>query len=324
MHRYGPEQEPAALGELLVTGPFHDALHAAILARGLTLDRLQSRLAERGTPVSRAALSHWQSGRSRPEREVSMQALVNLEHILGVPPRSLLRLLDPPRPRGRRIGGEPSTFEEVFRNDRLVLDALGRFGPDWDNHLVNVSFHDRVAVGADGAVLKVWCRRVMRASADGPDRIIVLYRSEAGVTPKLSSLRGCAMGSVFSDPQRPGVIIAELLTGRPLRRAEHMVFEYEVDFGASPVTDSRWEKRFDRPLQEYVLEIVFDPANPPMRCVQYRASDTEPDDLTERAIALDSFTRACTVATDLARGRLGMRWSWEDGASSGSVPKPRG
>lgn len=322
MHRYRVDQEAPALAGLLATGPFHHALHAAILARGLTLDRLQSRLAERGTPVSRATLSHWQSGRSQPEREVSMQALVNLEQILGLPPRALALLLDPPRPRGRRAGGEPSTFEEVFRNDRLVLDALGRFDPDWSKDLVNVSFHDRVEVGADRAVRHVWCRRVMRAVADGPDRIIVLYRSEAGVIPKLSSLRGCRMGSVFSDPQQPGVVIAELLVGQRLRQGEHMIFEYEVDFGASPVTDARWEKRFDRHLQEYVLEVLFDPADPPARCIQYRASDAEPGDAAERAVAVDSFTRACIVATDLGRGCLGMRWSWAVGADGRPGPEP--
>jgi hypothetical protein len=322
MNRYAadhatPGHVPPDLANLLVTGPFHNALHGAIAARGLTLDRLQSRLAEHGTPVSRATLSHWQSGRSQPEREVSMQALGNLERILGVPHHALLQLLEPPRPRGRRSGGDPLAFEEVFHNDSLVLEALGRFAPDWSRELVNVSFHDRVEVRADGAVHSAWCRRVMRATADGPDRIVVLYRSEAGAIPRLSALSGCVLGRSFSDAQLPGVVIAELLVGQPLRQGEHMILEYEVEFDGSPITDSRWEKRFDRPIREYVLEIVFDAARPPARCVQYRASDADadPDDVDERVVPLDSFARASTVAVDFGKGLLGMRWDWAPAAA---------
>lgn len=307
-----PDHAASALANLLVTGPFHHALHGAIVARGLTLDRLQSRLAERGTPVSRATLSHWQSGRSQPEREVSMQALGNLERILGVPHHALLQLLDPPRPRGRKSGGEPLAFEEVFHNDDLVLQALDRFAPDWSRDLVNVSFHDRVEVRADGAVHSAWCRRVMRATADGPDRIVTLYRCEAGAIPRVTALSGCVLGRSLSDAQLPGVVIAELLIGQPLRQGEHMILEYEVEFVDSPITDARWEKRFDRPIREYVLEVVFDAAKPPVRCVQYRASDADadPDDIAERVVALDSFTRASTVAVDIGKGLLGMRWDW--------------
>lgn len=308
-------QDAPALAELLVTGPFHGALHAAILARGLTLDRLQHRLAAAGTPVSRATLSHWQSGRSQPEREVSLQALLNLEGILGVPPRALARLLDAPRRRGRRSGGEPLGFEEVFHNDRVVLEALDRFAPDWSRDLVNVSFHDRVEVGVDTAVRRVWCRRVLRAAADGPDRVVVLYHSDTGVAPALTALRGCAAGRVLIDAQLPGVIIAELLIGQPLRQGEHMILEYEVEFGAAPIADTCWEKRFDRPIREYGLEVAFDPARLPARCVRYQASGADLEQVTERVAALDRFGRAHTVAVDFGRGRLGLRWDW-----TGAVP----
>ncbi|HWD04127.1 MAG TPA: transcriptional regulator [Amycolatopsis sp.] len=89
------------LGRLLETGPFADALRAAIRARGLGLDRIRYRLRARGTSLSLATLSHWQSGRCRPERPESLMALRNLEDILHVPPHSLRRLLGPPRSRGQ-------------------------------------------------------------------------------------------------------------------------------------------------------------------------------------------------------------------------------
>ncbi|WP_410648581.1 transcriptional regulator [Amycolatopsis sp. cmx-4-54] len=94
--------EGRELRRLLDTGPFADALRAAIRARGLGLDRIRYRLRGRGCSVSLATLSHWQSGRCRPERPESLLVLKNLEEVLGVPPGSLSRLLGPPRGRAAR------------------------------------------------------------------------------------------------------------------------------------------------------------------------------------------------------------------------------
>lgn len=81
------------LHTLLETGPFALALRTAIRVRGLGLERIQYRLRRRGVPVSLATLSHWQSGRSRPDRPNSFAALAVLEQILRVPSGALLRLL---------------------------------------------------------------------------------------------------------------------------------------------------------------------------------------------------------------------------------------
>ena len=94
------EQAERELGRLLEVGPFAEALRAAIRARGLGLERIRYRLRGRGTSLSLATLSHWQSGRCRPERPESLQALEYLEEILRVPEGSLRRLLGPPRSRG--------------------------------------------------------------------------------------------------------------------------------------------------------------------------------------------------------------------------------
>ena len=93
--------EQAELSRLLAAGPFDVALRAAIRARGLGLDRIRYRLRGKGTTVSLATLSHWQSGRCRPERPESLEALRNLEEILNVPDGSLSKLLGPPRARSR-------------------------------------------------------------------------------------------------------------------------------------------------------------------------------------------------------------------------------
>jgi transcriptional regulator with XRE-family HTH domain len=89
------------VGLLLETGPFEAALRAAIRARGLGLERIRYRLRGRGVSISLATLSHWQSGRCRPERPESLHALEHLEEVLGVPTGSLTHLLGPPRSRAK-------------------------------------------------------------------------------------------------------------------------------------------------------------------------------------------------------------------------------
>ncbi|WP_214110523.1 hypothetical protein [Acrocarpospora catenulata] len=119
----GTERE---LAVLLRTGPFERALRAAIAARGLSLERLHVRLAERGTHVSLASLSNWQRGRSRPERSSSLAAVGELEIILGLPTHSLVTLLGPRRPRGRWLGDDPSAQREELRGivESLADDEL--------------------------------------------------------------------------------------------------------------------------------------------------------------------------------------------------------
>lgn len=80
---------------------FASELRAAIKESGLSLDRIQVRLQQRGVPVSVTALSYWQSGKRQPERDRSIAAVHALEEILGRPRGALVSLLKPPRPRGQ-------------------------------------------------------------------------------------------------------------------------------------------------------------------------------------------------------------------------------
>jgi hypothetical protein len=108
-------------------GPFEVALAALIDRSGLTLDRVRDRLAERGVHVSRATLSYWRQGRSRPERAASLDAVTALEELFGLPNASLLKLLGPRRPRGPRAA-RPGTV--IGRSELWPPAAplLSRFG----------------------------------------------------------------------------------------------------------------------------------------------------------------------------------------------------
>src|SRR5690242_15148249 len=100
----------------VTAGRFSPALRAAIQASGLSLNRIQYRLAERGLVVSSATLSYWQSGRRRPTRQESVLVVRTLEEVLRVPEGTLTGLLEPPGTR-RRPGPRPGALVEALWRD---------------------------------------------------------------------------------------------------------------------------------------------------------------------------------------------------------------
>src|SRR4051812_1528119 len=87
------ESTGPTLDVLLTTGPFDAALRAAVRARGLTLERLRAHLARRGVPIALSTLSDWQHGKRRPSVAGSLRAVLALEDVLGLPPKTLVRLV---------------------------------------------------------------------------------------------------------------------------------------------------------------------------------------------------------------------------------------
>ncbi|MET9105661.1 hypothetical protein ABZX29_03620, partial [Streptomyces zhihengii] len=83
----------ADLARVLNTGPFHQALRAALSVRGLPLQRVQHHLAHRGIKVGVTSLCYWQQGARRPRRPESLRAVRALEEVLELPAQSLIRLL---------------------------------------------------------------------------------------------------------------------------------------------------------------------------------------------------------------------------------------
>src|SRR5436309_1108793 len=121
------------LARLLAGGPFPEALRAAIKGSGLSLDRIQHRLRLRGVNISVATLSYWQSGRRRPERPESLDALRHLEAVLRVPPNALTALLGPPRPRGRRRRtGRQLAMDALWTSNEGLPGLLARIDTSFD------------------------------------------------------------------------------------------------------------------------------------------------------------------------------------------------
>lgn len=303
---------PAHLTRLLRTGPFPEALRAAISARGLSLDRIQDRLRRRGSTVSSATLSSWQSGRNRPERPSSLAALAALEDVLRLPQGALASLLGPPRPRGRWLpaGAARPGIAEVWPSWNDVAGALDMVDTRWDNSLTRLSCHTRLELDDTGLERSKWSRQLLRADCDGPDRWITIYRlGRPGAPPVVRAAGTCRTGRVVEVPES-GLVVAELLFEQPLARGDTIIVEYTLEHRAPQPTSTHIESTLHVPVREYVLEVHFDPAKLPASCHSYRTADLESRP-QERLLRVDSAGSAHAVALAAGPCRFGIRWAWD-------------
>ncbi|MEV6520682.1 hypothetical protein AB0M43_01905 [Longispora sp. NPDC051575] len=307
--RAGQEELAVALR----TGPFGRALRAAISARGLGLQRIQARLAERGVPVGVATLSCWQSGARRPERDASLRAVEALEDILGLPRAALMVLLGPPRPRGPRPDPPPDAdrysepFTPVSVLDRIVSEletpALGR--------LRTVSVFAGLYIGPDRSVTRRRTVRVVRAVAE-VDRHVDLVQGDAGCDTDLMRvvpLANCRLGRARRD-RATGMVATELLFDRVLRVGETHILEYE-HHNASGVPCH--EFCYGIPLRgTYAsLEVRFTSGVVPVRCYRFSRERVDGPDLDYSEIPMAGRDTAHLLATGAVPGLVGLRWDWE-------------
>jgi transcriptional regulator with XRE-family HTH domain len=302
------------LAEKLSAGPFSDALRAAIQAKGLSLDRIRHRLRVRGAPISITALSYWQSGRRRPERPDSMTALCHLEEVLDLPDGALSRLLGPPKPRGKGRQKVAPTIQGIGRDNQRLAELLAGVDTSSDNGLSRISQHDRVEIAADGGTHRVRSRQVLRADRDGVDRWVLVYDTDApgNPLPGVGALGSCKLGRVVTDPAG-GLMVAELLFDRPLRRDESLVLEYELVHHdlPYPASENTHFRRFRLPVCEYVLEVRFDARCRPARCEQFSAAlDGDEHTTSAQPVVVDTWGYAHAVALNFGPGIFGIRWEW--------------
>jgi transcriptional regulator with XRE-family HTH domain len=291
-------------------GEFAAVLRAAIRARGLGLERIRDRLRAQGVSVSLATLSYWQSGRSRPERRESLAAVELLEGVLEVPAGSLLASLGPPRRRGRWLSTVPVSPEVAafWPRPDAVEEAVSEVDIKWDERLTRISQHDRVFISADGGERSYHSRQVLRAEADGPDRwVVIMHLDEHDrPLPTIRPLRHCHLGRTVLRPA-DGLLVAELLFERPLRKGDTVITEHELVNSAPYPPATNYERKFRLPVREYVLEVCFAPAALPAYCVRY----FQLDESDEIAVPIDPRESVHGVALNFGPGRYGFRWDWQ-------------
>jgi transcriptional regulator with XRE-family HTH domain len=310
------------LARLLAGGPFPDALRAAIKGSGLSLDRIQHRLQLRGVTISVATLSYWQSGRRRPERPESLDALRHLEAVLRVPPNALTALLGPPRPRGRRRHNGRLLPLDVLWGSANLGNLLARVNTSCDGILARISQHDRCEVNAQRQLHTVRVSQVLRAEQDGADRWVLVYDWEVTTkdAPQIIGLRNCRLGRIAVDHEAH-ILVAELLFDRPLATGETLIMEYQV---VNPPSDhgntaDSYFRRLRLPVRDYVVEIQFDPANVPLRCQQFSSPAGDVRMARRRNLTLSPTGEVHAVALGVGPGLFGIEWDWPP-----AIPAPVG
>ncbi|HET9172869.1 MAG TPA: hypothetical protein VFN97_25810 [Actinospica sp.] len=311
----GGERVEARLARLLNTGPFDEALRAAVAVSGLSLDRIQDRLKRRGSRISVATLSSWQSGRYRPERPASLLVLAELEEVLGVPAKSLTALIGPPRPRGRRLPVTADNRGHTAFSMMNMEEALGRMDMRWDETLTRLSTHIRMELDARGRARGMYSRLLLRAEVDGPDRWITGFqRDDPGPPAKLRVEAPHRIGKVIENPET-GLTVGEILFDRPLKRGDIIILEYTHENRMPRPYSTIMETALHVPVREYLMEVRFDPTALPESCYSFRTAELEADARPqERLLKPDAIGSVLAVALSVGPCRLGIRWDWGDSA----------
>lgn len=290
---------------------FDGALRAAIQARGLGLERLHARLAERGIHVSVASLSNWQRGRCRPERSRSLSAVRALEEILEVEPESLSALLGPRRPRGRWVHQVPGalSYRDVSQVHASVDRLVERIRNPVDGQLRWLSCDETVRVDANREERSVRTLAVFQARTDGVDRHVAVYHCEKEMLPDIRRAWNCSLSQVHTDPVA-GVTAVELLFERPLRRDETCMVEYEFGYSGDGPEATFYHRWFRHPMHMYLLHVHFDPGALPVRChrVWQPNAGTPAADVQE--LRLSGWHAVHVADMEVRPGVQGIRWEW--------------
>ncbi|MFD9794484.1 hypothetical protein ACFWXK_26465 [Streptomyces sp. NPDC059070] len=303
----------ADLAQVLHTGPFHLALRAALAVRGLPLQRVQHHLAGRGVKVGVTSLSYWQQGARRPQRAESLRAVRALEEVLGLPERSLLRLLDDgeartetERPAGRSYR---SLVEASGAVERLIADLESPV----DGGLHTVGHHERIHIGARRELVGRASQHVVRAHRDGVDRYLAIHRGDPGCDPARVAVRAtenCRTGRVRWDPET-GVLVAELLFDARLRAGETYLFGYGFDDGTAGES-GEYVRGFSFAGGQYVLQVRFDEEALPVRCRRFAQTSAGAPRSARGDLTLTGLHRTVHLVEQGVRpGILGIDWDWE-------------
>lgn len=284
---------------------FPEAFADALSRRGVSLAWLHQRLAERGHPVSPAALSYWRSGRSQPERGTSRDALVEIEHLLRVTPGDLLSRLGP----SRRPGPRPAehTLRDLFSENPGMERALGELGFEGlYDELVEQVRHLVMDVDAEGRISRIQVRAVMQARRDGARRTpVVLTTDERGRVPRFRPVAGCAIGRRAIDVES-GVYAAELVLDRDLAKGETSPYELEIEL-AEPFAETWVEHYAGRRLAELLVWVRFATGRVPSHVERYTVEGGEEH---RHSLEPADGASAHALARGFGPGVLGIRWDW--------------
>ncbi|MFT4286793.1 hypothetical protein [Nocardioides sp.] len=242
------------LSTLLANGHLADLLAAAIRRSGLTLERLSSRLAERGHRVSVTTLSNWQRGTTGPLRTRSLAALSVLDELLDLPDGSLAtaagRVTVPERDAASLV---PAASALQRLKERVGLDRLGGYD--------TLSLHESHTIGPDGTPVRHETRQVIRALRPGLDAYFYFFLTRDGLEPDeigatVTALSGCRADEPLLEPPDIGCVP---LLFEPLAAGETHLFEYATHLAYDRPAAPELRRALSRPLEQMLLRVSFHP-----------------------------------------------------------------
>lgn len=259
-------------------------------------------------PLSLSTLSYWRSGERQPEGKRSVEAIENLEEILGLPPGHLTGLLDPSQASLVRLRGAHAVLDPGEK----VTDVLHDLGDMDPTHLTEVSTHLTLDLDEQGDMRTFRYRTVWQANVDevrGPPIVLVLDPPIG--QPELTFMEGCTLGRTASTPCQT-VHGFELLFPRPLMEGEQALTEIA---GALPpgLHDPEMHHGLLAPIHELLLWVRFHPTRVPARAESYFQRGAE---MVTAPLAIEG-TSAFVRRTHVGPGRVGIQWAWRTGDLDG-------
>lgn len=277
---------------LAATMSFHDTMRAAILRQRLTLQSVRKRLADHGYPVGLSTLSDWQHGHARPASAETVHAL---EDVLGLPRRALTQLI-PRTDLSERCGALGQLLDDLPGARERNVDLLAK--------------QQRVWVNESGQTVRLVSQTVLRARRDGVDRHVLRYFADPGTDLRRVDIEGvanCTVGQVRWHPLAP-VLVAELCFGQRLRAGETWVMEHRVtDPTGSP--SNVYASAVRHRIEQFVLEIRFDPGGPRPRCHAFTQADLYEPRRRTVPLPVTAHHTVHLIGAPLLTGVHGIAWS---------------
>jgi len=298
--------------EALRTGPFCRALSMAVQTRGLSLRQLHYRLRARGTSVSTMTLSHWQSGRSVPEREESLRAVEILEEVLAVRAGSLRRLIGTPRPRGRGVRSAMPIHRRhrAWGHPAFLPPLLEEFRESLVKPVRKIELHETFHVGPDRCADRLVVRELVEAGQDRTRTVILAARSKPGVPPPVVvEGSGCRPGTVLTLDEE-GFSLTELVLDRTLARGERLAIGFVQEYPRTMVAENH-HRRIAEPVGQYHCEVAFAAGAEPVECRTWRTRTPENRTTGWTTVRPDDTRTVHVSRRNAAPGIHGLHWTWE-------------
>lgn len=284
---------------------FPERLQHAVDASGLTLERIQRRLAGQGHVVGRSTLSYWQNGRRLPTGASSIAAVAALEQILRTRPGALIDALAQ-HPPSRRGHTDPQPLRD--RGD-LTIERVNEQDEGQRAYEVVGSLSSG-RYGAHGELESMELTIAIRALSD-IQRVTFAQGCEPGDDPDLVEyvmLSGGRLGRVTFD-ERDRVVLGEIIFDRQLRRGETHLYRYELR-DANHQRTERYVKVLDMHSAFVAIELTFHPDCLPVQIEEFERLSAAGPDIVNRNRQLDSGGQVSLVRERARRGILGLQWSY--------------